>query len=148
MLIIQALIYKRYWTTYQEKMRKATDNCLLAVADLYWSLDQTQMQPPSKLAIIWARDKRIRAASPNWKAWWLGYLQSNIHIFIGFSCFHMPKEIKNKANWWVDLNDKVHVWCHSWSNLVAGSFWEITVAYRDSNQFTVNSNIHETKVYV
>lgn len=82
---------------YQEKIWKATANCLLAVADLYWSLDQIQMQPPSKLAIAWARSKRIIAATPSLNAWWLGYLQSNSHIFIGFSCYHIPKLINKEC---------------------------------------------------
>lgn len=37
---------------HHENMRKATASCLLAVADWYCSLDLTQMQPPSKLAIV------------------------------------------------------------------------------------------------
>lgn len=55
--------------TYQEKMRKATANCLFAEANRYCSLDQTQMQPPSKWAITWASAKRVAAAKPSLKAW-------------------------------------------------------------------------------
>ena len=54
--------------TIQEKMRKATANCLFAETCRYCSLDQTQMQPPSKFAITWASVKRVIAAHPSLKA--------------------------------------------------------------------------------
>lgn len=43
------------------------------------SWEQMQLQPPSKLAIIWANPKSPAAPNPNLKACSLGSLHSNIH---------------------------------------------------------------------
>lgn len=71
---------------YQEKMREATASCLLAVALSRSSLDQMQMQPPSRFPIAWATARRMAAANPNLKAWQLGSRHSNIHTFKCFTC--------------------------------------------------------------
>lgn len=46
-------------------MREAMANCLFGDALTNSSLDHMQMQPPSKLAITWARAKSITAANPS-----------------------------------------------------------------------------------
>lgn len=81
---------------YHVKMRQAIESCLLG--EVFWSSswEQRQLQPPSKLAITWARDKSIAAPNPSMKALWLGSLHSNIHNLKCLTC--LCKKISKHLN--------------------------------------------------
>lgn len=76
---------KKEWL-YQVKIRQAVEICVLEEAFSNSCWEQMQLQPPSILAIAWARPKSTAATNPNMKAWWLGSLHSNIHTLKCFTC--------------------------------------------------------------
>ena len=76
---------------YQVKIRQTTESCLLEEAFSNSCWEQTQLQPPNKLAIICDSPNSTAAPNPNMNASWLGCLHSNIHTFKCLTCFVQNK---------------------------------------------------------
>lgn len=67
-------------------MRHARESCLLGGDFWISSWEQMQLQPPSRLAIMWANPSSPAAPNPSLKACSLGSLHSNIHSRSCLTC--------------------------------------------------------------
>lgn len=70
-----------------EKTNAAVAICLSADACSNSSLEQMQVQPPSRLAMAWANARSVAAASPSLNAWCTGALHSKIKTLKYFPLF-------------------------------------------------------------